>query len=109
MYQVCFGLVMSSPKSKSLPLYLDSVYVEYRYAFRYPYISHLICNAGCGSFDGINWPVAIKQVFTHPFVGVTVTDYKRQTSGRMSDNGLGFVWQCNVFAHYVLVSHPLAK
>lgn len=72
--------------------------------YRYPYVSHLICNAGCGAFNGINWPVAIKQCLTHPLVGVTVTEYKRQIPGRMSDDGLGYIWQCNVFSHYALVS-----
>lgn len=49
----------------------------------------------------------MKQFFAQPLVSVTVTEYKRQVSGRMSDDGLGYVWQCNVFSHYVLVSFQI--
>ncbi|KAI0079726.1 hypothetical protein K474DRAFT_1658817 [Panus rudis PR-1116 ss-1] len=69
---------------------------------RYPYISHLICNAGLGTFTGIDWVKAIKQVLTHPVVAVTVTEFKKQSPGHLSPDGFGLVWQCNVFSHYVL-------
>lgn len=70
---------------------------------RYPYISHLICNAGCGTFNGIDWLKAVRQVLSRPVAGVTVTEYKRQFCGRTTEDGFGFVWQCNVFSHYILV------
>ena len=42
-------------------------------------------------------------MLSRPVAGVTVTEYKKQFCGRLSEDGLGFVWQCNVFSHYILV------
>ncbi|CAL1702097.1 unnamed protein product [Somion occarium] len=92
-----------------IPIDMSDIRSVFRFANvisrKYPYISHLICNAGCGTFNGINWPKAIHQVLSHPIVGVTVTEFKKQLNGRTSGDGLGFVWQCNIFAHYVLFRH----
>ncbi|KAK7696595.1 hypothetical protein QCA50_001253 [Cerrena zonata] len=92
-----------------LPIDMSNIRSVFRFANaipqKYPYISHLICNAGCGTFNGINWFKAIRQMLSRPVVGVTVTEYKRQFCGRLSDDGLGFVWECNVFSHYILFRH----
>lgn len=71
---------------------------------RYPYISHLICNAGGAVFIGIDWLRALRQLIWTPIIGVTVTEFKLQRSGVIGHDGLGLVWQSNVFSHYVLVS-----
>ncbi|KAF7978290.1 hypothetical protein HWV62_875 [Athelia sp. TMB] len=71
-------------------------------AQKYPYISHLICNAGVASFINIEWFRAIKQCFTEPITAVTAPRYYRQREGEVSADGLGWVWQCNVFGHYCL-------
>ncbi|EPQ59670.1 hypothetical protein GLOTRDRAFT_103653 [Gloeophyllum trabeum ATCC 11539] len=68
----------------------------------YPYVSHLICNAGVVNLIGIDWPEAIKEVLTRPLTAVTAPAFYRQAVGQLSDDGLGWVWQCNVFGHYVL-------
>ncbi|KAH7930053.1 NAD(P)-binding protein [Leucogyrophana mollusca] len=79
---------------------------------RYPYISHLICNAGVASFAKINWLVATKQLLTDWIGAVTSPLYYVQTVGERTADGLGWVWQCNVFGHYVLfraLEHQLAR
>ncbi|KAG2363859.1 NAD(P)-binding protein [Suillus spraguei] len=68
----------------------------------YPYVSHLICNAGVASFIGINWMLAIKQFITDCIESVTTPIYYTQEVGQVSQDGLGWVWQCNLFGHYVL-------
>ncbi|KAG2159067.1 NAD(P)-binding protein [Suillus bovinus] len=68
----------------------------------YPYVSHLICNAGVASFVGINWRLAIKQYATSWVEAVTSPTYYTQEVGQLSQDRLGWVWQCNVFGHYVL-------
>ncbi|KAG2148026.1 NAD(P)-binding protein [Suillus clintonianus] len=68
----------------------------------YPYVSHLICNAGVASFVSINWFLAIKQLATDWIEAVTAPIYYTQEVGQLSQDGLGWVWQCNVFGHYVL-------
>jgi hypothetical protein len=80
---------------------------------RYPYVSHLICNAGVGSFTGINWPKAIWQICTDFMQAVTSPSYFFHTVGDLSVDGLGLIWQCNLFGHFCLVSlfhrHPLDR
>lgn len=72
-------------------------------SFRYPYVTDLICNAGLASFKGIHWPSCIAQLFTEPINAVTAPRFYTQNQGEMSVDGLGWVWQCNMFAHYSLV------
>ncbi|CAE6470031.1 unnamed protein product [Rhizoctonia solani] len=69
----------------------------------FPYITHLILNAGTGDFVGINWPLAIWEVCTRFKTAVTAPGFKIQATGKTSEDGLGWVWQCNVFGHFVLV------
>lgn len=69
----------------------------------YPYISHVICNAGVAPFLSINWFHLARQLATNFMGALTYPRYNIQEKGLMSDDGLGWVWQCNVFGHYVLV------
>jgi 3-keto steroid reductase len=64
----------------------------------------MICSAGVAPFIGIAWFTMIKQLLTDFFAAVTYPVYNLQRPGILSDDGLGWVWQCNVFGHYVLVS-----
>lgn len=49
-------------------------------------------------------PRALRQLFLESFVaGVTTPVYKLQRVGDLSDDGLGCIWQSNLFGHYVLV------
>ena len=73
-------------------------------AFRYPYISHLIFNAGGASFVRIDYLRVVKQLFTRGLLDlVTHPDFNVENVGETSADGLGWVWQFNVFWHYVLV------
>ncbi|KAI0299721.1 hypothetical protein B0F90DRAFT_1630705 [Multifurca ochricompacta] len=73
----------------------------------YPYISHLVCNAGVAPFLSISWLLLLKQVWKNVLElnlleSVTNPRYNIQRKAMMSDDGLGWVWQCNVFGHYIL-------
>ncbi|KAJ2928014.1 hypothetical protein H1R20_g9084, partial [Candolleomyces eurysporus] len=67
---------------------------------KYPYISHLMCNAGLASFSGLDPKLLLHQLFTDPKGAVTTPLYYSQHSGELSIDGLGWVWQCNVFSHF---------
>ncbi|KIL67356.1 hypothetical protein M378DRAFT_102521 [Amanita muscaria Koide BX008] len=68
---------------------------------KYPYVSHLICNAGLASFSRLDWPVAIKETLLNPG-GVPSRPVYIQHKGEESVDGFGWVWQCNFFGHFVL-------
>ena len=68
-----------------------------------PYVSHLVCNAGIASFKSINWTRCISQLIRDPVGAVTKPDYYVQHVGEVSPDNLGWVWQSNVFSHFVLV------
>jgi hypothetical protein len=79
-----------------------------RWMCRYPYVSHLVCNAGVAPFLNISWLLFAQQAWRNllelsPFKVVTHPGFYSQHIGMMSDDGLGWVWQCNVFRHYILV------
>lgn len=77
------------------------------FIYRFPYVSHLICNAGVVSFKSLDLVKAWTQVFTD-FVGsMTSPNYVVQHVGELSVDGLGWVWQCNLFGHYALVGPSL--
>ncbi|KAF9443628.1 hypothetical protein P691DRAFT_808692 [Macrolepiota fuliginosa MF-IS2] len=69
---------------------------------QYPYITDIICNAGLASFTGIHWPSCFVQLATEPINAMTAPRFYNQHMGEMSVDGLGWVWQCNMFAHYSL-------
>jgi 3-keto steroid reductase len=69
---------------------------------RYPYITHVINNAGVGSFIGIHVVKGLIELVRNPVRAVTAPNYKIEVKGEISADGLGWVWQCNVFGHYVM-------
>lgn len=71
--------------------------------FRYPYVSHLLLNAGVASFVGIDWIRCFKQLCSGPINAITVPTFYTQYIGEISADNLGWVWQSNVFGHFVLV------
>lgn len=74
---------------------------------RYEYISHFICNAGTARFTGMDYIRAAKQILLEDFIGgVTNPVYKLQRVGDVSEDGLGYIWQSNLFGHYILVRPP---
>lgn len=93
------GAPSSDPLSRRAFLHISVLNV-----LRYPYITHIFCNAGVGAFDGMDWPKAIKQILRNPVEATTYPCYKIQKKGLLSEDRLGWVWQCNVFGHYLMVS-----
>jgi 3-keto steroid reductase len=70
----------------------------------YPHLTTLVLNAGIGSFTGINWPGAFRQLSQHPVDAVLNPNYVMQEVGRKSGDGLrGGVWGVNVLSTYILV------
>ncbi|KAJ3495457.1 hypothetical protein NLJ89_g10619 [Agrocybe chaxingu] len=68
-----------------------------------PYVSHLVFNAGVASFERIDWFLCLKQFLTDPGTLITAPTYYTQHVGERSADNLGWVWQSNVFGHFVLV------
>jgi 3-keto steroid reductase len=70
---------------------------------RVPYITHLVFNAGVASFKSIDYWAYLKQLFTSPLASITAPVFYKQHKGEISSDNLGWVWQSNVFGHFVLV------
>ncbi|KZT05141.1 uncharacterized protein LAESUDRAFT_702717 [Laetiporus sulphureus 93-53] len=68
----------------------------------YPYVSHLICNAGLATYSHLDFGVFFRQAFASPTAAVRNPAFNIQKAGVLSKDNLGYVWQCNVFGHYVL-------
>jgi 3-keto steroid reductase len=51
----------------------------------------------------MDWATCFGQFLTQPLAAVTAPRYYLQNQGEISVDGLGWVWQCNVFGHFVLV------
>ncbi|KAK0220301.1 NAD(P)-binding protein [Armillaria fumosa] len=68
----------------------------------YPYISHFIFNAGMASYDHINWWKVVQQFVVDPMGMVTTPQYNIHFVGESTKDGLGLIWQSNLFGHYVL-------
>jgi len=89
-----------------IPLDLASVESVFRFgehaSLRYPYISHLILNAGLLNMIGIDFYKAFHQFIRNPALAVTIPNYFVQDGWSESEDNLGFLWQCNVFGHFCL-------
>jgi NAD(P)-dependent dehydrogenase (short-subunit alcohol dehydrogenase family) len=71
-------------------------------------VSHLVCNAGVAPFLRISWSLFLQQLWQDtcqlkPFEFASHPRFNIQRTGIMSDDGLGWAWQCNVFGHYIIV------
>ncbi|ODV98629.1 hypothetical protein PACTADRAFT_184753 [Pachysolen tannophilus NRRL Y-2460] len=75
---------------------------------RYDKIDYLYVNAAQGVYDGIDWVGAAKEIATNPIEGVTQPHYKIQRVGVKSKDGLGLVFQANVFGPYYFI-HKITK
>lgn len=79
---------------------------------KYKEINYFFNNAALGLCDGINWWRAIWEVCTNPKKAVTDPSYRIQTKGLKSEDGLGLIFQTNVFACYFILNQilePLSK
>lgn len=66
-------------------------------------IDYFFANSAQGVFDGIDWIGACKELLASPVAGATDPHYKIQKVGVKSKDGLGLVFQCNVFGPYYLI------
>ncbi|TBU28350.1 hypothetical protein BD309DRAFT_959520 [Dichomitus squalens] len=71
-------------------------------AKNYEYISHLILNAGTATYSHLDTLRFIVDLARYPMFGARNPRANLQVSGVMSQDNLGYVFQCNVFGHYVL-------
>ncbi|KAJ9479358.1 3-keto-steroid reductase [Pseudozyma hubeiensis] len=70
---------------------------------RYSHVTHVVLNAGSSAWIGMNWFYAVWMIMTQFRYAVTWPAYKLQRAGDKSDDNFGWVWQCNVGAHWILV------
>lgn len=69
---------------------------------RHRYITHLVCNAGGGPFTGIDFVTATREILRNFLSAVTQPTFILSRTGDMTDDGLGWTWQTNVFGHWCL-------
>ena len=58
---------------------------------RYPYVSHLVCNAGVASFSGIDWMACIKQLVASPMSAIMAPVFNLQHTGEISADNISWV------------------
>lgn len=63
----------------------------------------MFCNAGILNTIGINWKLIFYLLFTDPVGLIERSDATIQPVGEMNEDGMGRVFACNVFGHYVMV------
>ncbi|KAL6945797.1 3-keto-steroid reductase [Hanseniaspora uvarum] len=66
-------------------------------------IDYFFVNAAQGVYAGIDWIGATKEILANPVDAVTNPHYKIQKVGIKSNDGMGLVFQVNVFAPYYLI------
>ncbi|KIP09853.1 hypothetical protein PHLGIDRAFT_102186 [Phlebiopsis gigantea 11061_1 CR5-6] len=72
----------------------------------YPYVSHLVCNAGCAFWTGVDKLSAVRSILNRGLIwSITLPPFKLQHTGKMSVDGLGCTWQSNIFGHYIMYRH----
>ncbi|KAJ7762754.1 hypothetical protein DFH07DRAFT_813350 [Mycena maculata] len=78
---------------------------------KHSYISHLVLNAGIANFTHIDWLLCFKQLSSGFLSAITAPQFYVQSAGEVSVDGLGWIWQSNLFGHYVLFRalEPLLK
>lgn len=75
----------------------------------YEEIHYFYINAAQGVYDGIDWIGAVKEVCSNPLDAVTYPTYKIQRIGVKSQDGMGLVFQANVFGPYFLLHKLLPQ
>lgn len=70
---------------------------------RYTAIHYFFANAAQGTYDGINWMGAVRQLVSDPLEAVTTPNYRLQKTGILSKDEMGLVFQANVFGPYYLI------
>ncbi|CCH60898.1 hypothetical protein TBLA_0D04010 [Henningerozyma blattae CBS 6284] len=70
---------------------------------KYKAINYFFANAAQGTYKGIHWFKAIKQVCQEPLESVTTPNYRMQYVGVKSKDDMGLVFQTNVFGPYYFI------
>ncbi|AET39343.1 3-keto-steroid reductase Ecym_4279 [Eremothecium cymbalariae DBVPG len=70
---------------------------------RYDAIHYFFVNAAQGVYSGIDWMQATKEIISNPLEAVTNPTYKIQRIGVNTADGMGLVFQANVFGPYYLI------
>jgi 3-keto steroid reductase len=70
---------------------------------KYHQLDYFFANSAQGVYDGIDWIGAVREICANPIKGATDPHYKIQRIGVMSQDGMGLVFQCNVFGPYYLL------
>ncbi|EDO17716.1 hypothetical protein Kpol_1033p20 [Vanderwaltozyma polyspora DSM 70294] len=86
-----------------------SVLSAYNDLKKYKAIHYFFVNAAQGVYDGIDWVGATKQSLTAPMEAVTNPNYRIQRVGVKSKDGMGLVFQANVFGPYYLIQKILPQ
>ncbi|ODQ66612.1 NAD(P)-binding protein [Nadsonia fulvescens var. elongata DSM 6958] len=78
---------------------------------RYRHIDYFFANSAFGLFDGIDWVMAAKECSTNLMQAVTDPSYKKQIIGGTTRDGMGSVFQANVFGPWFMLNEiiPLMK
>lgn len=76
---------------------------------KYEAINYFFVNAAQGVYDGIDWIGAVKQVLSDPLEAVTNPTYRMQRIGVVSKDGMGLVFQANLFGPYYLIQKILPQ
>lgn len=70
---------------------------------KFSHIDYVFVNAAHGVYDGIDWYGACKAILNNLLDAVTFPTYKLQRVGVRSEDGMGAVFQGNVFGPYYLL------
>lgn len=74
---------------------------------KYQKLDYFFACSAQGVYDGIDWIGAVKEICANPIKGATDPHYKIQRVGVKSQDGMGLVFQCNVFGPYYLTQKLL--
>lgn len=70
---------------------------------KFKHIDYVFINASQGAYSGIDWLGACKSIATNLLDAVTFPSYKIQRVGVKSGDGMGLVFQGNVFGPYYFI------
>lgn len=70
---------------------------------RYPKIDYLFFNACLALYDGIDWNQALIDSFKSPLKAFTYGAFKKQRKSVITDDGMGNVFQANVFTPWFMI------
>lgn len=75
----------------------------YSLSKNYSQINYFFVNAAQSTYSGINWLQAFGDIAKGPLAAVTAPKYKVQRTGIKTGDGMGLVFQANVFGPYYLL------